>query len=68
MNPTVYLARVADGAPVADQAKALAAVLAATGFAAQLRRLDMVAIKVHVGEKKNTTHVQPELAADQAHR
>jgi len=64
MNPTVYLARVADGTPVAAQAKALAAVLAETGFAERLRKLDMVAIKVHVGEKNNTTHVKPELAAE----
>jgi uncharacterized Fe-S center protein len=63
MNPTVYLARLADGAAVADQAKALAAVLDATGFEGQLRKLDMVAIKVHVGEKNNSTHVKPELAA-----
>ena len=64
MIPTVYLARVADGAPVAVQAKAVTDVLAATGFAKRLRKLDMVAIKVHVGEKNNTTHVKPELAAE----
>jgi uncharacterized Fe-S center protein len=64
MNPTVFLAKVDDGAPVALQAEALADVLAATEFATRLRKLDMVAIKVHVGEKKNTTHVQPELAAE----
>jgi uncharacterized Fe-S center protein len=64
MNPTVYLARIADGAPVAVQAKAVADVLAATGFAKRLQKLDMVAIKVHVGEKNNTTHVKPELAAE----
>jgi uncharacterized Fe-S center protein len=64
MKPTVYLARVADGAPVADQAKAVAKVLAATGFAERLRELDMLAIKVHVGEKNNSTHIKPELAAE----
>ena len=64
MKPTVYLARLEDGASVGVQADALAAVLAATGFARRLRKLDMVAVKVHVGEKKNTTHVKPELAAE----
>ena len=64
MKPTVYLATVADGAPVADQAMALSTVLAATRFSKRLRQLDMLAIKVHVGEKNNATHVKPELAAE----
>ena len=64
MNSTVYLARVADGASVVEQAKALASVLAATQFAERLRKRDMVAVKVHVGEKNNTTHIKPELAAE----
>ena len=64
MNPTVYLARVADGAPVDVQTEALAGVLESTGFSGQLHKLDMVAIKVHVGEKNNTTHVKPELVAE----
>ena len=63
MKPTVFLAKVADGALVADQAKALSAVLAATRFVERLRALDMLAVKVHVGEKNNTTHIKPELAA-----
>ena len=64
MKPNVYLARVVDEAPVAKQSEALAAVLTATGFAELLRNHDMVAIKVHVGEKSNITHVKPELAAE----
>ena len=64
MEPTVYLARVADGSPVAVQAEAVGKVLEATGFAGLLRKLDMVAVKVHVGEKNNTTHIKPELAAE----
>ena len=63
MKPTVFLARVEDGSPAAVQAEATGKVLAATGFAQLLRKLDMVAIKVHVGEKNNKTHVKPELAA-----
>ena len=64
MNPAVYLARVADGASVALQAEALSKVLTATGFSKMLHKLDMVAIKVHVGEKNNTTHVKPKLVAE----
>ena len=64
MKPTVYLATVADAAPVADQAIALSTVLAATRFSKRLRKLDMLAIKVHVGEKNNSTYVKPELAAE----
>ena len=62
MDPTVFLARVEDGCGVAEQAEATGKVLAATGFATLLRKLDMVAVKVHVGEKNNTTHIKPELA------
>jgi uncharacterized Fe-S center protein len=61
MNPTVYLAKVPDGASVTHQANALAAVLAATKFTHHLRGQDMVAIKVHVGEKNNSTHINPDL-------
>ena len=63
MNPIVYLARIADGSDVDAQAEATARVLAATGFAARLKKLDMMAVKVHVGEKRNVTHIKPELAA-----
>ncbi len=64
MNPTVYLAKIEDGASVGLQAEAVKKVLTATGFSKSLRKLDMVAIKVHVGEKNNTTHVKPELVAE----
>ncbi len=63
MSPVVYLARVADGASPLEQAAALEKVMHACGFVDRLHRLDMVAVKVHVGEKHNITHVQPELAA-----
>jgi uncharacterized Fe-S center protein len=63
MDPIVYLARLQDGADVAVQTEAVNKVLEATGFAQRLQKLDMVAVKVHVGEKNNTTHCKPELAA-----
>ena len=64
MNSIVYLARLADGSPVDVQAEATASALAATGFAKRLQKLDMVAVKVHVGEKNNVTHIKPDLAAE----
>ena len=64
MKPKVFFAAVTDGAPVAAQADALARVLSATGFLKRIGRRDLVAIKLHVGEKNNTTHVKAELAAE----
>lgn len=64
MKPNVYLARVEDGSDVSVQAEVTGKVLAATGFAKLLQKLDMVAVKVHVGEKNNITHIKPELAAE----
>ena len=66
MNSTVYLAEVDDGASTGVQAEAVKKVLTATGFSESLRKLDMVAIKVHVGERNNTTHAKPELVAEAA--
>ena len=63
MNPTVFLARTEDGCAADHQALAVERLLQATGFAQQLQKLDMVAVKVHVGEKNNNTHIKPELAA-----
>jgi uncharacterized Fe-S center protein len=64
MEPTVYLAKLPDNAERDAQARAFSKALSATGFLEHLRKLDMVAVKVHVGEKNNTTHARPELAAE----
>jgi hypothetical protein len=63
MTAEVYLARLADGAPAERQAEALERVLRATGFIGRLGKKDLVAIKLHVGERNNVTHLRPELAA-----
>jgi uncharacterized Fe-S center protein len=63
MHSEVYYARLQDGATPASQAEALARAMQAARFTGKLRKKDMVAVKVHVGEDKNTTHVRPELAA-----
>jgi uncharacterized protein len=63
MKSKVFFAPVTDGASSAEQAEAMGRALAATGFAKRLEKRDFVAIKLHVGEKSNTTHLRPELAA-----
>lgn len=63
MKPTVYLARLNDGASPDEQARAAARVTEAAGFQDFLKKRDMVAVKVHVGEKNNTTHLRPEVVA-----
>lgn len=64
MASTVYLAKVNDGASTVSQAEAVRKALQSTGFIDNLKKRDMVAIKVHVGEKNNVTHVKPELVAE----
>jgi uncharacterized Fe-S center protein len=59
----VYFAKLPDNAPPAAQADALERAVRKTRFVEGLRKKDMVAIKVHVGEKNNTTHIRPELVA-----
>jgi len=63
MTAPVFWARLEDGDPAERQAEALGRALLATGFVGWLRRKDLVAIKLHVGEKHNLTHLRPELAA-----
>jgi uncharacterized Fe-S center protein len=57
----VFFLPVADGLPPAEQAQALARLYQASGAEAAVAAKDFVAIKLHVGEKKNTTHIKPEL-------
>jgi uncharacterized Fe-S center protein len=63
MRSVVYLARLDDGAAEAAQAGAARKVIEASDFAKNLDKLDMVAIKVHVGEKNNVTHLRPGIVA-----
>ena len=63
MTSEVYLARLQEEEKASVQAEALGRAVQATGFMSGLRRKDMVAVKVHVGEDMNTTHIRPELAA-----
>ncbi|MCX7780639.1 MAG: DUF362 domain-containing protein [Negativicutes bacterium] len=61
MPATVYFMPVKDGLSPAEQAAALDKLFLACGAAKIVDKKDFVAIKLHVGEKKNTTHVKPEL-------
>lgn len=61
MKSVVYFAGLADGAPVTEQIGALRRLYAAGDLNQIVGKRDFVAIKFHVGEKHNTTHVRPEL-------
>jgi len=60
---SVYFAPLADGAAPRTQAAAAKRALEAADYARRLKKSDMVAIKVHVGERRNVTHLRPEVAA-----
>jgi len=64
MEPKVYFAKLADGSGPETQAKAAGRVLKACGTGKIIGKSDMVLVKVHVGEKNNTTHVRPEVVAE----
>ncbi len=61
MSANVYFIPVADSLSASAQAKVMAKIFDASGAAQTIGNNDFVAIKLHVGEKKNTTHVKPEL-------
>ncbi|WP_425057854.1 hypothetical protein SCACP_24200 [Sporomusa carbonis] len=64
MPANVYFIPVTDALPPTEQAQAMAKIFEYSGAAQVVGRNDFVAIKVHVGEKKNTTHVRPELVKE----
>ena len=61
MKSKVFLAKVTDGASASEQVEALQKLYAAGELNQVIAKRDFVAIKFHVGEKNNTTHVKPEL-------
>ena len=61
MTAKVYLIPVADGLPPERQAAAMQKAYEACAADQAIKKKDFVAIKVHVGEKKNTTHIKPAL-------
>lgn len=61
MTAKVYFLPVADGLDPAQQAAAMGRLYDAAGADLAVNDKDFVAIKLHVGEHKNTTHVKPEV-------
>ncbi|MDF2500154.1 MAG: quinol dehydrogenase rane component [Anaerosporomusa subterranea] len=61
MSSKVYFLPVANGLSIQQQADAMKTIYQASGADQVFDAQDFVAIKLHVGEKKNTTHVKPEL-------
>lgn len=61
MSSKVFFLPVHDGLSPAQQAEAMQKVYCASEAEKIFNAKDFVAIKLHVGEKKNTTHVKPEL-------
>ena len=61
MIAKVFFAKVSDNASVEEQVEALQRLYATGDLNRVVEKRDFVAIKFHVGEKNNTTHVKPEL-------
>jgi len=62
LSSTVYFAPLKDGCSPEEQAERIKKVFDAAGAKKCISPGDFVAIKVHVGEKKNTTHLDPAAA------
>jgi len=58
---TVYFYELKDRSTLEERIQGTRAILEASGFDAILSKKDKVAVKTHVGEKKNTTHVAPQI-------
>lgn len=58
---TVFFHRLSDNPPVGDQVAAVKKVIEAAGMSRIIEKGDFMAVKFHVGEKNNTTHVRPEI-------
>jgi uncharacterized Fe-S center protein len=68
MGSRVYFRELQDNSSAREQARAVGSLYQAAGVSNCISRRDLVAIKVHVGEKGNTTHVRPELLAELVRR
>lgn len=66
MKSKVYLIKLDDGASVEEQAAAMRKAYEVSGADDTISARDFVAIKLHVGEKHNTTHIKPALIRELA--
>ncbi|NLO89203.1 MAG: DUF362 domain-containing protein [Clostridia bacterium] len=62
MAAEVFFARLKDGSTPDEQAQKTKEIFDAAGAKKCISPGDFVAIKVHVGEKNNITHIRPEIA------
>ncbi len=62
-KPVVYMARLKDGSSEETQCRAARRAIRATGFTERISELDMTALKVHVGERRNVTYMRPAIVA-----
>jgi uncharacterized Fe-S center protein len=64
MPSIVFFAELPDGASPREQARAMGRLYEEAGVSRIISRRDLVAIKLHVGEKGNKTYVKPELISE----
>lgn len=68
MSARVYFVGITDSASAREQSRAMGRLYEAARVDAVLSRRDLVAIKIHVGEKGNNTHVKPEIIKEVVRR
>lgn len=61
MSTTVYYLELSENSGNKERAEGMRRICALNNFLNRIEKDDKVAVKVHVGEKKNTTHVAPEV-------
>ncbi|MEW5814487.1 MAG: DUF362 domain-containing protein [Spirochaetota bacterium] len=55
----VFLVELSENSPLQERLSAMGKIIAGSGFDAVIAKKDKVAIKIHVGEKNNDTHIAP---------
>jgi uncharacterized protein len=68
LEAKVFFVELRDGSPPKEQARAMGRLYEAAQVSSRIAREDLVAIKLHVGEKANTTHVRPEMVRELVRR
>lgn len=64
MGSRVYLVEVQDGSTAKEQSRAMGRLYEAAEVSSRISRRDLVAVKVHVGEKGNRNHVKPQIVTE----
>jgi len=61
MSAKVYFIPLKDNPTIEEQVQAMARIFDASDAASVISKRDFVAIKTHIGEERNTTHIKPPL-------